>query len=156
MADPDVNCYALADGHGQRWGMSVLRCRPGDLVLVTCGEKNASKVTTCIALASDEELRAAAITNPPRYPVWRVDRPFGWVRKSQPRVLAFRVPFAPDSALMPIRPEPQPAEEPRRINHQPDGGLDPLRRWPSARSCDGARGAYATSPRDPRTLRFGV
>jgi hypothetical protein len=50
MADPAVNCYALADGHGQRWGMSVLRCRPGDLVLVTCGEKNASKVTTCAGL----------------------------------------------------------------------------------------------------------
>lgn len=74
-----------------------LRCKPGDLALVVRGTQT-GKMLTCERLE-----------NPParfsleHSPIWKVDRDMPWGRTLED---ARWIPYAPDDALMPIRPEP--------------------------------------------------
>jgi hypothetical protein len=84
--------------------MNTPRCRPGDLALVIKGLFAGSMVTT-IELAPEELLREIGVID---RPVWRVDRFLDWGCGEDPD--ASRLPLAPDSALLPISPEPEPCE----------------------------------------------
>jgi hypothetical protein len=81
-----------------------LRCRPGDLALVI-RDTDAGKIVHCLELASATE-RAAFGMGEDNGPVWRIDRECMWADwKQGGRELA--LPYCPDAALVPIRPEPQ-------------------------------------------------
>jgi hypothetical protein len=77
-----------------------LRCRPGDLALVL-RSTDAGKLVTCLALLSEGE-RAALDIADSNGPVWRIDRECVWNNWDEGVML----PYCPDSALRPIRPEP--------------------------------------------------
>ena len=83
------------------------RCRPGDIALVIKG-LFAGSVVTVIELVSEELLREIGVID---RPVWVVDRFLDWGCGDAPD--ASRLPLAPDSALLPIRPEPDPCESER-------------------------------------------
>jgi len=82
-----------------------LRCQPGDLALVL-RSTDAGKLVTCLALA-DERERAAFNIADDNGPVWRIDRECVWNDWDEGMML----PYCPDSALLPIRPEPDPLDE---------------------------------------------
>ena len=87
---------------------SPLRCRPGDLALVI-RDTDAGKVVTCVALA-DESERSELRMGDLNGSVWRIDRDCMWADHS-PGGLEIPLPYCPDSALMPIRPEPDEEHE---------------------------------------------
>jgi hypothetical protein len=80
-----------------------LRCRPGDLALVI-RDSDAGKVVTCIELADESERSKLGMCDL-NGPVWRIDRDCMWADHSSGG-LEIPLPYCPDSALMPIRPEP--------------------------------------------------
>ena len=80
------------------------RCQRGDLALVL-RSTDAGKVVTCLALA-DERERAAFNMADDNGPVWRIDRECVWNDWDEGMML----PYCPDSALLPIRPEPDPLD----------------------------------------------
>src|ERR1700689_1434875 len=80
-----------------------LRCRPGDLALVI-RDSDAGKVVTCVELA-DEYERATLGISDSNGPVWRIDRHCMWADGSQSG-REIPLPYCPDSALVPIRPQP--------------------------------------------------
>jgi hypothetical protein len=82
-----------------------VRCRPGDLALVL-RSTGAGKVVTCLALLTETE-RAALDIGDSNGPVWRIDRECVWNNWNDGVML----PYCPDSALMPIRPEPDDEHE---------------------------------------------
>ena len=84
--------------------MNPTRCRPGDLALLLKGVFAGSTVTT-IELESEELLREIGVID---RPVWRVDRFLDWGCGEDPD--AMRLRLAPDSALLPIHPQPDPCE----------------------------------------------
>jgi hypothetical protein len=81
------------------------RCRPGDLALVL-RSSDAGKIVTCIALLTNEERAELEIADS-NGPVWRIDRECVWNDWDEGVML----PYAPDSALLPIRPEPGESDE---------------------------------------------
>jgi len=86
-----------------------LRCRPGDLALVL-RSPDWGKLVTCIELiGEDERLKFRIGDN--NGPIWRIDRECMWADWDRSG-LGNALPYAPDAALMPIRPEPDPLEEP--------------------------------------------
>lgn len=85
-----------------------LRCRPGDLALVLRGTY-AGAIVTCIALALERE-RASFDIADSNGPVWRIDRCMLW-NNGHGKV---PLPYAPDSALLPIRPQPEVSDESER------------------------------------------
>ncbi len=80
------------------------RCRPGDLALVLRGLYTGCLLTV-IELADEELLDEIGVTDNSR-PCWVTDKPLDWGDQDQ-----FRWTLAPDSALLPIRPEPDPLDE---------------------------------------------
>lgn len=91
--------------------MKGLKCRPGDLALVVRGTF-AGSLVTCICLESDEKLDALGVTLDSR-PAWLVDKSLEWGCGANPDHT--RMPYAPDAALLPIRPEPDECEIEREI-----------------------------------------
>jgi hypothetical protein len=85
-----------------------MRCRVGDLALVI-RDTDAGKVVTCVALA-DESERSKLGMGDHNGPVWRIDRDCMWADHSRGG-LEIPLPYCPDSALMPIRPEPDEEHE---------------------------------------------
>jgi hypothetical protein len=83
-----------------------MKCRPGDLALVIRGTF-AGSLVTCIRLESDQKLDALGVTLDSR-PTWLVDKSLEWGLGANPDHT--RMPYAPDSSLLPIRPEPEPDE----------------------------------------------
>lgn len=79
-----------------------LRCRRGDLALVL-RSTDAGKLVTCLALA-DERERAASNIDDTNGPVWWIDRDCMWADWGKGGV-EIPLPYAPDSALLPIRPD---------------------------------------------------
>lgn len=77
----------------------TLRCKPGDLALVLVGKTNAGKLVTCLRLEQPAVFPTDCVD------VWLVDRPLRWANVYGP-FPKFDIPYAPDGALMPIRPEP--------------------------------------------------
>jgi hypothetical protein len=134
--------------------MSVLRCRPGDLVLVTCGEKNAGKVTTCIALASDAGARRTSPIPHGTQCGASIDPSAGYARAS--------LVFWPFGSLT-LRTPPSCLSGP---NHSRPRNLGGSTNNPTAVSTTAplAVGPFLRrrsrrlrhESRDPRTLRFGV
>ena len=95
--------------------IAQLRCRPGDLALVL-RSTDAGKLVTCLALITEQERATIGIADH-NGPVWRIDRECVWNDWDEGVML----PYCPDSALLPIRPEPGPlAEEPM---HQPSDDM---------------------------------
>ncbi len=84
-----------------------LRCRPGDLALVL-RSPDWGKLVTCIELIGEDE-RITFRIGDGNGPVWRIDRTCMWADWSRSG-LEVPLPYAPDSALMPIRPEPDPRD----------------------------------------------
>jgi hypothetical protein len=97
-----------------------LRCRPGDLALVL-RSTDAGKLVTCLALA-DERERAAFNIADSNGPVWRIDRDCMWADWSKSGV-EIPLPYAPDSALLPIRPEPDALDEEPTLDVSDIGGF---------------------------------
>jgi len=85
-----------------------LRCRPGDLALVL-RSPDWGKLVTCIELIGEDERITFGIGDG-NGPVWRVDRECMWADWRRGG-LEIPLPYAPDSALMPIRLEPDPLDE---------------------------------------------
>lgn len=85
-----------------------LRCQPGDLALVL-RSPDWGKLVTCIELIGEDERITFGIGDG-NGPVWRVDRECMWADWGRGG-LEIPLPYAPDSALMPIRPEPDPLDE---------------------------------------------
>jgi hypothetical protein len=85
-----------------------LRCRPGDLALVL-RSPDWGKLVTCIELIGEDERITFGIGDD-NGPVWRIDRKCMWADWGRGG-LEIPLPYAPDSALMPIRPEPDPLDE---------------------------------------------
>jgi hypothetical protein len=82
-----------------------LRCRSGDLALVL-RSTDAGKLVTCLALITEQERATIGIADH-NGPVWRIDRECVWNDWDEGVML----PYCPDSALLPIRPEPDPLDE---------------------------------------------
>ena len=76
------------------------RCRPGDLAVVLRGTY-AGAIVNCIALALEGE-RASFDIADNNGPVWRIDRCMLW-NSGDGKI---PLPYAPDSALLPIGPPP--------------------------------------------------
>ena len=88
------------------------RCRPGDLALVIKGLYTGC-VVTVIRLADEGLLRELRITD---RPCWLTDKWLDWDETLD----GVHWPIAPDTSLLPIRPEPDPCE----IEHEePVGAL---------------------------------
>jgi len=85
-----------------------LRCRPGDLALVL-RSPDWGKLVTCIELIGKDERITFGIGDD-NGPVWRIDRKCMWADWGRGG-LEIPLPYAPDAALMPIRPEPDPLDE---------------------------------------------
>jgi hypothetical protein len=83
-----------------------LRCQHGDLALVLRGLYTGS-VVTVIELADEELLDEIGVADNSR-PCWVTDKPLDWGPHDE-----FRWTLAPDTSLMPIRPEPDPLDEER-------------------------------------------
>jgi hypothetical protein len=81
---------------------STLRCRPGDLALVL-RSTDAGKLVTCIQLATKAERDQYHIADH-NGPVWRIDRECMWADWRRAGI-EIPLPFSPDAALMPIRPD---------------------------------------------------
>jgi hypothetical protein len=92
---------------------TTLRCRPGDLALVL-RSPDWGKIVTCIELIGEDE-RITFRIGDGKGPVWRIDRECMWADWSHGG-LEVPLPFAPDAALMPIRPEPDPLDEERTLD----------------------------------------
>lgn len=86
-----------------------LRCRPGDLAVVL-RSTDAGKLVTCLALA-DERERGAFDIAADNGPVWRIDRCCMWNNWDEGEI---PLPYCPDSALLPIRPQPEVSDESAR------------------------------------------
>jgi hypothetical protein len=95
-----------------------LRCQPGDLALVLRGLYTGS-VVTVIELADEELLDEIGVADNSR-PCWVTDKPLDWGPHDE-----FRWALAPDTSLMPIRPEPDPYE----IEHEEPAGRDYVPRF---------------------------
>lgn len=80
-------------------------CRPGDLALVL-RSTDAGKLVTCLKLLTEQERATIGISDD-NGPVWRIDRECVWNDWDEGMML----PYCPDSALLPIRPEPDPLDE---------------------------------------------
>lgn len=91
-----------------------LNCKPGDMALVISGPDSGKEVH-CLAL-----FEAGSLARPPGFclgiyfkptmgPVWSIDRTITWTTDDYRRD-QFSLPYAPDSVLMPIRPEAEPIE----------------------------------------------
>lgn len=80
--------------------MSGLRCKPGDLALVTFGLTSAGKIVTCIRL--EDPIFPNGLRRDHVGCTWLVDVPLRWVGQT-----IEMVPYCPDQYLMPIRPEPE-------------------------------------------------
>ena len=72
-------------------------------------DTDAGKVVTCLALA-DESERSKLGMGDHNGPVWRIDRACMWADHSRGG-LEIPLPYCPDSALMPIQPEPDEEHE---------------------------------------------
>jgi hypothetical protein len=84
-----------------------MRCRQGDIALVIDGaRKDLGKMVTCLEpvpagfYRDDLPPGTRQQIDPTLGPLWRVDRPISWGDQGQALMR-----LAPDSALMPIRPE---------------------------------------------------
>ena len=84
------------------------RCQPGDLALVI-RDTDAGKVVTCIELV-DESERTALGMWASNGPIWRIDRNCMWADWNDGG-REIPLPYCPDSALLPIRPRPDPLDE---------------------------------------------
>jgi len=80
-----------------------LRCQPGDLALVL-RSPDWGKLVTCIELIGEDE-RITFRIGDNNGPVWRIDRECMWADWDRGG-LENPLPYAPDAALMPIRPGP--------------------------------------------------
>jgi hypothetical protein len=87
-----------------------LRCRSGDLALVL-RSTDAGKLVTCLALITEQERATVGIADH-NGPVWRIDRECVWNDWDEGVML----PYCPDSALLPIRPEPDPLDEEQTLD----------------------------------------
>ena len=96
-----------------------LRCQPGDLALVL-RSPDWGKLVTCIELIGEDERITFGIGDDTG-PVWRIDRKCMWADWGRGG-LEIPLPYAPDSALMPIRPEPDPLDEERMHDLSDDIG----------------------------------
>ena len=70
---------------------------------------DAGKLVTCPALLTETECAALDIADS-NGPVWRIDRECVWNNWDEGVML----PYCPDSALMPIRPQPDEDESERK------------------------------------------
>ncbi len=80
----------------------TLRCKPGDLALVVKGPLNSGKLVRVIAL--EDPPASHMILRCHRGETWRVDQLMHW--GVVPGQSLYQWPHAPDSCLLPIRPEP--------------------------------------------------
>ncbi|MGH9641232.1 MAG: hypothetical protein ACRD3Q_02275 [Terriglobales bacterium] len=76
----------------------MLRCKPGDLALTVSGAPpNVGLAVTCLELLP----AGAANIDAQEGPIWHIDRPLEYRNE----LGGFFGNFAPDNALMPIRPD---------------------------------------------------
>lgn len=104
----------------------ALNCKQGDLALVIAGPSAGITVTCLQALPAGwwrDDLPARARQRGARQqiepavgPLWRVDRTIQWETPVENRRhgISTEMYVVPDNALMPIRPEPDELEMPRR------------------------------------------
>ena len=76
-----------------------MRCKPGDLALITA-TIDAGKMVTCIRL----EDPSVKFPDHVRGRIWLIDREMEWVSN---RGRSCQIPYCPDDFLMPIRPPDQ-------------------------------------------------
>jgi hypothetical protein len=79
------------------------RCRQGDLALVI-RDTDAGKVVTCVELLNARERLLLGVGDS-NGPVWRIDRDCMWADWAE-EGREIPLPYCPDSALVPIRPQP--------------------------------------------------
>lgn len=83
----------------------TLRCKPGDLALVTGRFRETGKMVTCIRL---EDNPRGGDLGSYTGKTWRVDMPMAWQTRGQAVITEYNTPHWPDCYLLPIKPEPDP------------------------------------------------
>jgi len=84
-----------------------MNCRVGDLALVTRATlpENLGRMVTCLRVERPKTLMHSSLDGEV---IWRLDETLTWYLADGTQL---KIPYAPDSALLPIRPEPDEDED---------------------------------------------